>query len=126
MTRRTKFPGVPFPRHAPQFILPGLGLREMKQHKAKISQLLEMEKKRKAAPDDTDQGELLQSIFVVVGELTHAALLRNYPEVKAEEVEEFIDMNNLQSVMLAILGQSGFELVTRLEGSPTEGPESGE
>jgi len=46
--------------------------------------------------------------FEAVVKITHAALSRNYPEITLETVEDLIDLNNLKSLIDAIMGISGF------------------
>lgn len=42
-----------------------------------------------------------------VVEIVRTALSRNYPEVTTETVAAGLDMGNMQSVIMAIMGQSG-------------------
>lgn len=130
-TRRTKFPGVPFPKHAPKYILPGLGLRELKAHKEDLKKLLALEKSRRTSNGEGEEGglsaaDMLTEVLEVVSVLAHAAALRNHAGVKREEIEDLIDSNNLNDVILAIMGQSGFTLTTELPAENTEGTPLGE
>jgi hypothetical protein len=45
----------------------------------------------------------------LVSELVHAALLRNYPEMTLDQVEELLDTKNLNRVLGAVLAIAGFE-----------------
>ena len=40
-------------------------------------------------------------------EIVFAALSRNYPDLKLEDVENLIDLNNLATIFSAVMGQSG-------------------
>jgi hypothetical protein len=42
-------------------------------------------------------------------EIIHAAIARNYPEMKKADVEELIDMRNMVPVVQAVMNISGFE-----------------
>ncbi len=46
---------------------------------------------------------------LVVSELVHAALKRNYPEITLEEVEEAVDFDNIKDIFPALMGVSGLE-----------------
>ncbi|TDR82206.1 hypothetical protein [Paludibacterium purpuratum] len=58
--------------------------------------------------------ENMDDIALVV----HTALSRNYPDMTVEEVEEALDMNNGMKAILAVMGQSGLELVSEGEAEP--------
>ena len=58
--------------------------------------------------------EQIKAVFVgampdieLVSALAHASLQRNYPEITAEEVDEFIDFGNLFEVWENLLNVSG-------------------
>ena len=40
-------------------------------------------------------------------DVVHGCLLRNYPEITRDEIEENLDLGNTQSVIKAIMGVSG-------------------
>lgn len=40
-------------------------------------------------------------------DLIHAALLRNYPELTVDELEDMLDMGNVMEITMAVLGVSG-------------------
>ncbi len=53
--------------------------------------------------------------------IAHAALSRNYPDLKIEEVEELVDMGNFKMVMDTIMGSSGFLPGEAVRGSVQTG-----
>lgn len=118
-TRRLKFVGVPFPEHAPKYIVPGLGLRQMREAKEVIGRLMELQATLTAGATP----EILEEAMGAAVKLVHAAILRNHESVTLEEIEDLVDMNNFQFLIAAIMGQSGFKLVSEL---PKEVAESGE
>ncbi len=79
------------------WIVPSLSFRQVKNLLPKISSI-----PASAAVLSPDQME-------VVTEIVQAALSRNYPEVSAEDVEDMLDLRNAQSILLAVMGQSGLE-----------------
>lgn len=109
-TRRTQFPGVPFPQHAPKYIIPGLSLRQLRDNKALIGGFLALEKTLTSSPTMDDLSNALDA----AGKIAHLAVSRNYPDVAEDEVADIVDMNNLQALVQAIMGASGFKLVTSL------------
>jgi len=61
----------------------------------------------------------------VVFKIIHAALARNYPDLKVKDVEEMIDLSNFQDVLNSVLEVSGFKRVPPGEGvAPGELPAS--
>lgn len=51
---------------------------------------------------------------LLVAEVTHSALKRNYPEITLEEVKDVLDLGNMVEVFQAVLQVSGF--VMRADG----------
>lgn len=60
-----------------------------------------------------------------VVELIHAAMLRNYPDLTVDELEDMLDMGNIMEVTMTVMGVSG--LVAKPAGEiPAASPSSGE
>lgn len=57
--------------------------------------------------------------LLVLVDVAHSALKRNYPEITSEELEKQLDLGNMSRVFEAVMGVSGFE-------PAKEGSESGE
>ena len=54
--------------------------------------------------------------FVEMTDMVHLALKRNYPHITAEQVAEWVDLGNVQTLFEALVKTSG--LVTSAEPSP--------
>ena len=50
-------------------------------------------------------------------DVVHAAVIRNYPALTKEEVEDLIDLGNAAVIIKAVMGQSG---LVRKDGAPGE------
>lgn len=122
MARQLKFPGVPFPAHAPKYILPALGLKEMRANKERLAEFIALEQKMNS-PEGRGNMDLLAQALDGALWLVHLALSRNYPDVKVEDIEEYLDMSNFQEVVASIMQAAGFVRVTEL---PQGVQESGE
>lgn len=88
------------------YVCPALNLKSMKLLKTELIQL------QKGIPADTpaDTMDAAQAEYMRVLVVTaHAALVRNYPDITQDIIEEGIDFNNLKDVALAVLGASGFK-----------------
>lgn len=85
--------------------VPPINLKSVKALGPKIDALANM----------TSQFEMIP----LVGEIVLHALRRNYPEVTQDEVEDMIDLGNAQSVMEAILFQSGFNKAGEVKATET-------
>jgi hypothetical protein len=44
----------------------------------------------------------------LVAEVTHAAIIRNYPDMTLEEIKDVLDLGNMVEVFQAVLQVSGF------------------
>lgn len=85
--------GISFKHNGAEYIVPPLNLGQVKR-------LLPMIDKMQTEPNPIEK--LTSSVSVI-----HAALSRNYPEMKIEEVEEIVDLGNLKSYLDAVMGGSG-------------------
>ena len=47
-----------------------------------------------------------------VTEVIHSAVVRNYPDLTLDDLEELLDLSTMQAVVKAIMGQSGLEVVS--------------
>ena len=89
-----KHDGITLKLGGEEYIVPPLSLGQVKR-------LFPVIEKMQSAGDTLDKFSSLVAI-------AHAALSRNYPELKFEEVEELVDMGNFKKVMDAVMGASGF------------------
>lgn len=85
-------------------IVPSLNLRQIKALTPDIKKM-EAEK---------DQAKLFTAQVKIIRE----ALRRNYPEITAEEIEDIVDMNTVEEVILAVMGQKKAEVVTGGKATP--------
>ncbi len=77
-----------------EYVVPPLNLKAMRRLLPRISVL-----KPVGLPSDED--------LITVIEVVHAALVRNYPEITKEVVEEGLDIVNMREALSVVLGQSG-------------------
>lgn len=82
------------------YIVPALNLKQLRTLSKKIDSVL----KGNPSSDEEAQAQYDATIEVI-----QAALTRNYPEISMDFVETYVDMNNMQQVVLAILGRSGIK-----------------
>lgn len=56
--------------------------------------------------------------------VAHAALIRNYPDVTLEEVEDWIDFGNMGAVITAVMAQTGMQKTDAADGGAAANPPS--
>lgn len=88
-------PGAPITLGNRDFIVPALSFGQLKGLKKELELT------------DNPQ-EMTEQVFEGLITIVTAAIGRNYPEIKREEVENLIDFNNVKQLMAAIKGESGF------------------
>lgn len=71
------------------------------------------------------KADLSDETISTVTESVYCALKRNYPELKIEEVEEFVDVGNMQGVIAAVMDVSGL-LRKKQEAEEDEGKTVGQ
>jgi len=81
------------------FVVPPLNLGRIKKLQDDLA-ILAM------VPQDATRFEPHQLEAAIT--IIHSALTRNYPDLTREEVEDVVDMGNMENLMRAIMGQSGF------------------
>lgn len=81
------------------YVIPPLNLRAMRELLPQLKGMGATE----AAPED----------LAVIAKVVHAALVRNYPDMTVERVEDMLDITNVQEVMTAVLGASGLSPKTQ-------------
>jgi len=104
MSGPLKVPGVEMTFDGTAYVVPALNAAAVKQYRKETALLLSG-----AAPDMDGICKLL-----------HAALLRNYPDMKIEQVEQWVDYTNMLQIMDVIMHMSGLvqqmgELRRRME-----------
>jgi len=88
-------PGAPIKIGNRGFIVPALSFGQLKK--------LRKEMNLTNAPAEMTE-EVENALVMII----HAALSRNYPKLKLEELEDIIDLNNARPLIQAIKGESGF------------------
>ena len=53
------------------------------------------------------KGGMSDTQMVAMGDIVHAALSRNYPDVTRDQVDDMLDLRNAPEVIKAVMGQSG-------------------
>jgi hypothetical protein len=81
-----------------EYVIPALNFKALRKLRADLDMLGKVESNRPLTDDEADA-------FVRV---FHAALVRNYPDMTTDDVEELVDFRNLVPLMTAIMGASGF------------------
>jgi hypothetical protein len=89
-----KFEGVTLKFGEDEFVIPPLNLGQVKRLLPTIEKM----------QNGTDTIEKFNAVVAVA----HAALSRNYPDLKLEQVEEMVDLGNLKKIIDAVMGLSGF------------------
>jgi hypothetical protein len=105
-----KYEGTTINLAGADYIVPPLSLGQVKR-------LLPNIEKMQQGTDTLDK-------FSSVVAIAHAALSRNYPDLKYEDVEELIDMGNFKAVLDAVMGASGFQRGEAQAGSDHTGTKS--
>jgi hypothetical protein len=88
-----KFTGITIKLGGEDFVVPGLNLRLVRRLTVGL--------------DVLKTGSELEQLDLMV-ELIHGALVRNYPDMTRDALEELLDSSTAPQVFAAILRQSGF------------------
>lgn len=99
-----KYDGVKMRVGGRELIVPALTIKQVRSLRAEFDQ---MQGIKDAAPTDDQIGAVTRVI--------HSAVVRNYPDMTQDDLEELLDLSTMQAVVKAIMGQSGLE-VTPGEG----------
>lgn len=80
-----------------EYLLPALNFKQLKQYQDKLGSM----QLNGSMPNPSQIDDML--------DIVHAALSRNYPELKRDELEEMVDMANFADVFFALVNVSGLE-----------------
>lgn len=86
-----------------KLIVPPLSLGQLKRLRGDLEKL--------AAVNTADQ-QIDDATVDAMVHIVTAAIKRNYPDMKEEDVAEALDLSNLPTVVQAVLGVSGLKKVT--------------
>lgn len=89
----TKHQGIPFNFDGRTLVIPPLSLKAIKQLQGRLS--------------DLDERNISPEYIGTVIDAVHAALQRNYPEMKREDVAGLLDIQNMQEVMACVFDVGG-------------------
>jgi hypothetical protein len=89
-------PGIEFPFPGRTLVIPPLALGDLEQLLDRINQVM--------------GGEFRQDSISTVIDATHAALLRNYPDITRAEVAGLLDLRNMRDALNAVMNASGLEV----------------
>lgn len=110
----TKFKGIKLNLQGQDFVVPPLNFRSLQEMQARIASFT--------------GGVDPESISLVV-DAAHAALSRNYPDLSKDAVIDLLDLENMLSIMEAVMDVSGLkrkaqEAAETASGDPSTGPTS--
>jgi hypothetical protein len=98
-----------------KFTVPPLNLNALERLGPKFTELTR-------AMDSNDFGQMFTSENVNnLTEIIHASLVRNYPELTANDVKDLVDLGNLKEAFEAVCAQSNLKKVAAGE---VKGPKS--
>lgn len=96
--------GTPLQLGRKVYVCPALNIKGMRMFSQELALL------QKGLPNESIGDDVVvNNYFATLAKVAEAALLRNYPDITANEIEEGIDFNNLRTVTLGVLGASGFK-----------------
>lgn len=92
-----KFEGVPISLGGTVYIVPPLSTGAMRRMQDEIDSLGQSG----SAPEEQ----------IRTTKIAHAAMIRNYPQLTLDELEELVDAGNIKQLLGAVFGQSAVEPV---------------
>jgi hypothetical protein len=98
------FEGVEINLGGTPYIVPGLSLGQLKRFKETMKQI-------DAIAAANSASDIPDSVVDDICTVIHAALLRNYPDLTAEQLMGFLDTNNMREILPAVMGVSGLKKV---------------
>lgn len=90
-----KVKGIPYDFGGRVLVIPPLSLGAMEQLQGRLA--------------DLDESSISPEYIGTVIDAVHAALQRNYPEMKREDVAGMIDLENMQEVMACTMDVAGLK-----------------
>lgn len=102
--------GTPVQLGRKVYVCPALNIKMLKMFKSELDLI---NGGMKATGDKEKDQETLEAFYTATTRVLTAALSRNYPDITEEMVEEGIDLNNMKTITLGLLGQSGFCVTTQ-------------
>ncbi len=94
----TKYEGITVTLGGEARVLPPLTLRALRKLNPQIRLLATLA-----------EGLPTEEQIIAISEVVHASLVRNYPDVTVDQVEEWLDMSNLGLTIGAVMAVAGLE-----------------
>lgn len=110
MEQQEFYEGAPIKVRGKEYIVPGLSFAQLEKHMKAIERLNDKKNKGALTP------QIMQDIATVI----HAAMSRNYPDLKLDDIKDMIDTRNAGYFVQVIMGLSGFEQASAADGGQGE------
>lgn len=107
MAEETKYRGVPVFLGGREYLVPSLSVRQYREHAELLAKPIH-------AASDAEMIEVLDKYVPLIG----AAMRRNYPELRDEDLLDMVDLGNFRELVTAISGASGLRVVNPGEAAP--------
>ena len=87
-----------------EYVIPGMSFAQLEANAEDIDKIM------------TAKDEDMMKMLGVTSKIVHLAMGRNYPDLTLDEVKDMLDMRNMQKIIQAIMGGSGFQLAANNSG----------
>lgn len=112
-TDKPRFRGKTIDLGGTDYVIPPLSFRQVQELSDDISRITAL--RQRVLEGDADAGT---EVFVLMADVAHAAMSRNYPHLSKAELSDLLDMGNIREVFACVMGVSGF---TQREGGQADG-----
>jgi hypothetical protein len=92
-----KFPGVPLVLNGERYLIPSLSLRQVQDHYDVLTAPIEI--------TEENLGKHFTAYVPMIG----LAIRRNYPEIKDEELFDWLGVSNFYKTLAIVKGTSGLQ-----------------
>lgn len=90
------FEGENITIHGKEYVIPGLSFAQLEDNAKDIEKVMNA------------QNEDMVKMIGVTSKIVHLAMSRNYPELTLKGVKQMLDMRNMNRIIQAIMGGTGF------------------
>lgn len=111
--------GTPVKLRGQVYVIPPLTLGQLRSGLAE--KMKEHDRLVRENQEDSGRDNAF-AISILRGEIIHAALSRNYPEIDEARCFELLDLGNVSFAWLAVIGLSGFRPGEEEAGAEAEAP----
>lgn len=102
-----RFEGKQFNLGGTVYVVPSLSVKQAKRFWEDITELDFLEVDQKDRTKLKEFSRLIPTHWDKMVPIIHAAMSRNYPNLKVEELEEMLDVTNIWGLMRTVVGASG-------------------